>query len=317
MVHMHPDVDVTTTTIPDYLTPEGLRASLDVEQPAVIAEGRWTGESTLRDHAGGPPIPVTIQSFLLRHPDSGEPFGLATVQRDIRERVAAQNALREAHDQRRALLERLVDAQEQERAQIAADVHDDSVQALAAVDLRLGLLEQRIRDAAPSLLQMVEQLQATVSGATDRLRELLFDLEPPAYDQSLSSGIRDIAAHIFEDGPSWELHNPSGADLGAGEKVKAVRIVREALRNIRQHARASSARIAIAARDGGVEIEIIDDGVGIDRSTAASPPGHRGLTSMADHAAIAGGWLTVGPGEEGGTRVQFWLPRSASEAISE
>jgi nitrate/nitrite-specific signal transduction histidine kinase len=125
-----------------------------------------------------------------------------------------------------------------------------------------------------------------------------------------------MAAHIFEDGPSWELSNPSGADLGAAEKVKAVRIVREALRNIRQHAHASSTRISIAARDGGVEVEIVDDGTGIDRSTTTSPPGHRGLTSMGDHAAIAGGWLTIGPGERGGTQVRFWLPRSAAEATS-
>ena len=86
MVNLAPDVDVTTTMIVDYLTTEGLRSSVEVEQPAVIAHGHWAGESTLRDHAGGPPIPVAIQSFLMRHPETGEPFGLATVQRDIRER---------------------------------------------------------------------------------------------------------------------------------------------------------------------------------------------------------------------------------------
>ena len=81
---------------------------------------------------------MAIASFLMRDAETGEPFALATVQRDISERLAAETALRELADQRQALLTRLVDAQDAERTRIAADVHDDPVQALAAVDLRLG-----------------------------------------------------------------------------------------------------------------------------------------------------------------------------------
>jgi len=143
LIGMDPDVDVTTTTIPDYLTAEGLEASLEQEQPAVIANGHWEGESTLRSYQG-PPIPVAISSFLIRDIETGEPFARATVQRDISERLAAETAVRELADQRQALLARLVDAQDEERARIAADVHDDPVQALASVDLRLGLLKRRL-----------------------------------------------------------------------------------------------------------------------------------------------------------------------------
>ena len=112
---MDPAVDVTTTTIPDYLTPQGLSASLNTEQPAVIARGHLAGESTLRNYSG-PPIPVAISSFLIRDSETGEPFALATVQRDMSERLAAETALRELADQRQALLTRLVDAQDEERA---------------------------------------------------------------------------------------------------------------------------------------------------------------------------------------------------------
>ncbi len=138
------DRDVTAMTIADFLTEEGLTASIEVEQPAVVAQGRWSGQSTLRDHRGGPPIPVAIASFLMREPETGEPFALATVQRDISDRVAAQNELQRLADERQHLLDRLVQAQEDERARIAADVHDDSVQALAAVELRLGLLRRQL-----------------------------------------------------------------------------------------------------------------------------------------------------------------------------
>src|SRR6185295_17500543 len=120
------DRDVTDMTIADFLTEEGLAASIAVEQPAVVTTGRWSGQSTLRDHRGGQAIPVAIASFLMRDPDSGEPFALATVQRDISDRVAAQTELEHLADERQHLLDRLVQAQEDERARIAADVHDDS-----------------------------------------------------------------------------------------------------------------------------------------------------------------------------------------------
>ena len=94
MVGMSSDVDVTTTTIADYLTPDGMARSERLEQPAVIEHGHWEGESTLK-RVAGPPIPVQISSFLMRDPETGEPFALATVQHDITERLAAERAREE------------------------------------------------------------------------------------------------------------------------------------------------------------------------------------------------------------------------------
>ena len=112
--------------------------------------------------------------------------------------------MRDLAEQRQHLLSRLVDAQDAERAHIAAEVHDDSVQALAAVDLRLGLLSRRIAAEAPHLLEYVDPLRATVSEATDRLRTLLFDLTPVDLDHGLAPALRETAREIF-DGSSTEV----------------------------------------------------------------------------------------------------------------
>lgn len=317
LIGMEPQVDVTGTTISDYLTEQGQRASVELEQPAVLRDGRWTGESTLRDWRGGPPIPVSISSFLMHHPETGEPFALATVQRDIRDRVAAEQQLAEAAAQRHALLTRLVEAQERERARIAADVHDDSVQAMAAVDLRLGLLHRLLAEDATTsapVLALVEQVQDVVGGATDRLRRLLFDLEPPTADVPLTDALREAAAHLLELGPAtFTLDADENADLPYPERVKAVRIAREALGNAAQHSGARAVAVSVRRRGGGVEISVTDDGVGLASETAVSPPGHRGLATMRDRAAIAGGWWRVEPVEPHGTRVRFWLPGSSPE----
>lgn len=308
MVNVPPDVDVTTTTIADYLTAEGLVASVELERPAVVQHGHWEGESTLRDWRGGPPVPVAIASFLMRDAETGEPFGLATVQRDITERLAAETALRQLADQRQALLTRLVDAQDAERRRIAADVHDDPVQALAAVDLRLGLLRRRIREQAPTLLGSLDALQHSVSGATDRLRALLFDLEPPDLDHGLGDAVRRCAEDVLEgSGVRWEVDATAEPETHESTRAVAYRIAREALINVRKHAEAEHARIVVGTRDDGLLLVVTDDGVGLDASVG-SLPGHRGVTTMADRAAAAGGTCNVHRGEQRGTVVTVWLP---------
>jgi PAS domain S-box-containing protein len=310
LIGMAPDVDVTRTTIADYLTPEGLKASLEVEQPAVLAHGHWEGESTLRNLRGDP-IPVAIASFLVRDSQTGEPFALATVQRDLTERLAAESALRELAEQRQALLTRLVDAQDAERSRIAADVHDDSVQALAAVDLRLGLLRTQLSDRAPDLLPNLDQLKTTVHAATDRLRALLFDLEPPDLEHGLSGALERAAAELFDSTTiRWSVDGAHEPDVPDATRAVAYRIAREALINARKHSGARTVTVSVAGSGDGLAVTVQDDGVGLGPDPAQSPRGHRGLTNMEDRAAVAGGRLDVRNRRPCGVTVTLWLPRS-------
>jgi PAS domain S-box-containing protein len=311
------DRDVTELTIADLLTEEGLVASREIEQPAVVAEGRWSGQSTLRDHRGGPPIPVAIASFLMRDPDTGEPFALATVQRDISDRVAAQNELQLLADQRQHLLDRLVQAQEDERARIAADVHDDSVQALAAVELRLGLLRRQLADAPQELQETAETLAITVREAIGRLRNLLFDLESPAVETHLAAALGIAAENTFEDRVTWSIVGDTELDLPPGQRVTAYRIAKEAMANVVRHADAHAVVISLARTDGGVEVVVADDGKGFDPTTVEARRGHLGIPAMADRAIIAGGRLELERRPEGGMRVRLWLPEAPSDEASE
>jgi diguanylate cyclase (GGDEF)-like protein/PAS domain S-box-containing protein len=111
LVGMPDDFDVTTATIADFLTEEGLQVSVAVEQPAVMRDGWWQGETTLRDWLGGPAIPVAVSSFLVTDLETGAPLALATLQRDLREThaavasvEAAEHALLEGEQRQRSLL---------------------------------------------------------------------------------------------------------------------------------------------------------------------------------------------------------------------
>ncbi|QWZ07921.1 GAF domain-containing protein [Nocardioides panacis] len=222
---------------------------------------------------------------------------------------AAAERLRHVAAQRSGLLHRLVSVQEDERARIAADLHDDAVQVLAAIDLRLGLLRQRLEEAAPDLVPSVETIQDTVTHAVDGLRQLLFDLEPPAEHSTCEAAIRDAAAHIFVGQPlTWTLDCADDVSLPEVERAQTLRIVKEALINVRKHAQATRVDIVVRRRDGGAEVTITDDGVGVDPDQLVPVPGHRGLETMRDRAEITGGWLRLEQPASGGTTLHFWIP---------
>ena len=228
------------------------------------------------------------------------------------DRFQGRADLDRALSHRTELLRRLVDAQERERARIAADVHDEPVQALAAVDLRLALLQKQLAEAAPHLVADVVRIHEIITSVNGGLRDLLFELEPIAPSAHLTDLLEDAATHIFELTPVvWKVENAPDArelELSVATRTQAVRIAKEALVNAAKHAKAQTVRIQVAVDDDGVTVEVADDGIGLPPGVRTSPPGHRGISGMLDRAEVAGGSLSV-DSEAGGTTVSIWLPR--------
>ena len=229
--------------------------------------------------------------------------------------VRAQQGLRyqqRVSDLRREAqtLERLVQAQDAERARIADDVHDDSLQVLAAVDLRLGALRRRLRSSAPDEIGGVDTVTEAVHEAAVRLRSLMFRLEAPALDAQLADALRDAAAHIFEDsGTRWSVLERRAYPLPPPLRATAYRIAREALVNARKHAAADTVTVTVDADECGVRVEVLDDGVGVPSTAVDTGRRHSGVVGMRDRAAAAGGWWQSSAGPGGvGTLVCFQLP---------
>jgi signal transduction histidine kinase len=228
--------------------------------------------------------------------------------------IRATNAeLARVADERQHLLDRLVQAQEDERARIAADVHDDSVQALAAVELRLGLLRRQLADGPAELRETAETLSGTVREAIGRLRTLLFDLESPAVEADLATALKVAAENTFDERVSWRIVGDTDLEVPQGLRVTAYRIAKEAMANVVRHAQARQVVITLARADGGVEVVVEDDGRGFDPATVEARPGHLGIPAMADRATIAGGRLDLERRTSGGMRVRLWLPEATAD----
>lgn len=275
----------------------------------LLERGEVVDERELLPLDGGPPVPVAAASFVVRDPASGHPLAVGTIQRDITERRRADAALRDLAEQRAQLLNRLVQAQEEERARIAADVHDDPLQALAAVDLRLGALRRVLGDTAPGAVGSVAVLQDIVATAALRLRDLLFDLESPASEAGLAMSLSQAADVLFAGTDvRWRVVGDADTVLSRAELATSYRIVKEALVNAGKHAGAREVVVEIGTRDDELVVSVRDDGRGIAEDAWRERPGHLGLVSMRDRAVIAGGRLDVERRAEGGTEVRLTLP---------
>lgn len=302
------DYDVTTLTVADIVPQDG-PTSFESRWPLLLERGFWEGESRVVPLDGGEPIPVTTSTFVMRDAGSHEPVAMATIQRDISELRQHENALRDIADQRARLLTRLVQAQEDERAQIAADVHDDSVQSLAVVDLRIGMLRRRLLRDAPGLVATLDEVQESVSDATDRLRHLLFDLESPTRGARLGEALEQAAEVAFADTDvTWRVTGRTHLDLPDGERVTAYRVAKEAMVNARKHADAAEVVVEVAGDEETVVVTVSDDGRGIAPGEDRERPGHRGLAGMRDRALVAGGTVDVQARPGGGTEVRLRLP---------
>jgi signal transduction histidine kinase len=93
--------------------------------------------------------------------------------------------------------------------------------------------------------------------------------------------------------------------LPPGTGHVAYRVVQESLTNVLRHARATAVAVTVTREDGGVRVEVRDDGRGAP--DAAVPDGH-GLTGMRERVSAVGGRLDAGPAVDGGWRVTAWVP---------
>lgn len=276
-----------------------------------------TGEPFLLDYRliakDGRVVWIRDETVLIRD-EEGAPTHAQGTWMDITDRKHAEEELHRSMEQlhradqeRRRLLAYLVKAQEAERARIAADIHDDPLQKVAAAGVRIGALRARLDDA--HLTDLCDELEAVVNKAVGSLRHLLFELRPPAlHEGNLGAAIRDSLTEASEEaGFTFDLEDHLD-DLPEETRVICYRIAQEAVTNARKHASASRVRVRMEPRTGGVFVRIADDGVGFDPQGTSVGPGHLGVRTMRERAELAGGWLKIWSATGAGTTVEFWVP---------
>lgn len=279
--------------------------SFDDTYRILAADGRWVWVHDLmtlvRDRRGEPAFWQGIMIDVTREQEAE-----ASLQR-------TNARLRELHETRSHLLSRLVTAQEDERRQIAVDIHDGPVQKLTAAVMRLDIARKRHPELGQSgeAERILEILRVALQG----LRHMTFRLRPPILEtQGLAQAILTfLRGEVgIEDGLAYRVEDALHAQPPEEIRVLLYRLAQEALVNVRKHARAGEVVVAVGHSDGGYLLRVADDGVGFESSRSpTSPAGHLGLTSIRERAELAGGWCRVRSRPGHGTVVQVWVPEPA------
>jgi signal transduction histidine kinase len=220
-----------------------------------------------------------------------------------------------------------MEARERERTRWAREIHDESIQGMGA--LRLRLANARDIDDPSAMREAVDVVLDGLGNEIDGLRHLITELRPAALDDlGLAAALEALARRAQAvDGLDVEvdiqLARDDGRRLDPELESTVYRIVQEALTNVGRHAEASRAVVQISERGGNVVASVTDDGKGMPGAERLGPRGDGleggfGMGGMRERAELVGGELEFGPAPERGTRVSLTVPlagRPSAEAV--
>lgn len=213
---------------------------------------------------------------------------------------------------------RIVEAQEAERSRLAQEIHDGPAQALSNAIFQAEYVERVLgqdpRLAATELRFLRELLRRELGD----VRSFITQLRPPVLERlGLDAALRDAIAHTnsLTGIPIDERLAASTELLGEAAQTVVLRVVQEALQNVRKHASASSVSVTTGIEDDAWVLQVRDDGRGFDQSAVAAR-GRRnfGLQFMRERAELIGARLDVRSRPDGGTIVRLAIPMGAKES---
>ena len=279
-------------------------------------------------------IAVTLQALDLIHATNPVAMALSVLVllgvamrvslsfRSLRESEQLRVALLDAEEQRRMVLNQMLSAEADERARIAEELHDDTVQVLTATLLSLD--RQRLsgdRGAYEASAEAGRRARDTLALALERTRRLMFELRPPLLEaHGLAPAVRDLVEHANHELGLEVAVSVEVPRYAEAFETLVYRIVREAVANVRRHARARRLEVTLIHIDGELRGTVADDGLGFDVHRALDRHRtrmHLGLDATIERIRLAGGAIDIdsSPGE--GTRLEFRLPSAGSEAEAE
>jgi len=205
-----------------------------------------------------------------------------------------------------------------ERLRIAREVHDVVAHAMVAINVQAGVAAHLIDRDPEQARSALRDIKAASGEALTDLRATLGVLrgEDGAAPVTPATRLRDVpelATGLRAAGVDVDLEVCEDAGVPAAVEAASYRIVQEALTNVLRHAQASRVQVTVSAEDGGVRVEVVDDGTGGRRRGAPGGSGN-GVRGMRERAEAIGGTLESGPAPEGGWRVLARIPSGTGAA---
>ena len=226
---------------------------------------------------------------------------------DITQRKKTEEELQKSLEQLHQLSKHIEQAREEERLNIARELHDDLGQALTAVKIDLEIIKQnasetRVKEKLEDVKMLVGNTIRTVQRITSQLRPEIID------DLGLEAAI-DWYTKEYEKRYGIEvfLDIENGIPISNEDALPLFRIMQESLTNIARHAEATHIEILLSQQEDFIQFVVSDNGVGITKDQINDKKSF-GIMSMKERAASLGGTFEINRGEKFGSKIMITFP---------
>jgi len=274
-------------------------------------------------------FPIELRAYLLRD-QRGRASGMWAIIRDISERKRMETALQQAHDElenrvveRTAALAaaneqikmmsfKLLRAQEQERARIAAELHDQVGQSLLLAKMKLDMLASELNNTGKR--SSADDISSLLETSIHDIRSLTFGMRPPLLDTAgIETALEWLCTTLHKD---YNLLIEcscicSQIPLSRETRYSLFQAVRELLLNVAKHAGVSKANLTLRIRDNKLVVNVSDSGNGFDQPVPhnqVTQGGGFGLFNVQQRIEQLGGSITIASKTGEGTSVTLNIP---------
>lgn len=244
-----------------------------------------------------------------------EPNGMVFIIRDITDRKKAEEALKSSQLELKEFASHLQNVREEEKIQLAREIHDELGQILIAIKIDLGMMKQNVLKSiktidAENILTKFDNLFGLVDNTLNTTRKIMTDLRPEVL--FLIGFVEAVKLYVNNYTERHQIiclfeNSVSKLELNSQQAVALYRILQESLTNIAKHAKATKIKIHLDLQDGKLVMKVNDNGIGF-KTSQKNRPNSYGLLGMKERVYLLEGNLHISshPGE--GTTIKVEIP---------
>jgi len=295
----------------DYLPAENRAYFTENIFPVAFVQGIWRGEATWigKDQKE---IPVS-QVMLIEKPWNGTSGFIASIARDISETKGKESEIKKMNEQLRALAASLQNIREEERSNMAREIHDDLGQQLTAIKIDVSWIAKKIHDDEVSkrlngIISMINETVKSIRKISTQLRPGILDdlglIEALKWQAEEFKKRYEIAVDFVCNKDRLVLDQPIATGL--------FRIFQEALTNIARHANATLVKISLRIIGQELVLHVQDNGIGFEMYEAQAQK-TLGLFGMKERTLMMGGHLEINSAQGKGVSLEINVPINIQE----